>query len=169
MKYAHPAQENLFKCSQCSKAFSMKYHLTEHMLTHGDKFLKCTLCDYQSLVPTLLKKHNRTVHQRERAKLPCKVCGKIVAKSYLPIHLLSKHDVNPLGKEKLKCSVCSYECWEKHTLTDHLRTHSQERSFSCISCGMTFTQKRNMLAHEKKSCHLSHGKSKANVKWSWNG
>lgn len=46
-----------------------------------------------------------------------------------------------------KCQLCSYETNKKSNFDQHLKRHSQEKSFQCEICGRAFLQKSHLKKH----------------------
>ncbi|XP_061880944.1 zinc finger protein 37 homolog isoform X3 [Entelurus aequoreus] len=50
-------------------------------------------------------------------------------------------------KNSLNCLVCGVRCTKKSRLTEHMRTHSEEKTFHCSVCAKSFSQKTVMTVH----------------------
>ena len=49
-----------YHCSQCDKAYTLKWKLKHHMKTHGEKTHQCKLCEKAFIYKYHLKRHIRT-------------------------------------------------------------------------------------------------------------
>ncbi|GFO12181.1 Zinc finger protein, partial [Plakobranchus ocellatus] len=56
---------------------------------------------------------------------------------------------------KYKCSYCDITCAKPSVLEKHLRTHTNERPFPCVVCGVSFKTKSNLSKHWKSNSHVS--------------
>ena len=83
--------EKLFKCNICSKAFSRKHHLSQHLYTHTDvKPFKCKNCSKSFSQKSNLNRHLYT-HTNEKPFI-CTICTKSFSqKSILNRHLYILH------------------------------------------------------------------------------
>ena len=88
-----------YMCSNCGKDFSTKIHLKRHMKRHaGTKNYQCTFCDYKSVESSVIKKHIRAVHEKERPYV-CPICNKCFGQtSHLKTHISGVHE----GKQPIK-------------------------------------------------------------------
>lgn len=117
-------------------------------------------------------------HEQEKVKLSpkvtCRICGKIVNRSYYREHL-TMHDPNPhqwvceiCGKSfrlrcayhnhslrhrndfPHKCPLCPYRGRYKELLKTHMRTHSGDYRYMCTECPARFLFKSNLNTHMLK-------------------
>ena len=124
-----------------------------HLITHKaskrctrekDAF-RCDMCDYKSNDIYLLNKHIKGVHEKE----PCAICGKIIAKCRMTIHINIFHTEDK--KKRFPCSVCGKGFVDKKSFREHFNTHTGERPFKCDLCEKTFASSGNMYQHRKSS------------------
>ncbi|XP_061880017.1 zinc finger protein 2-like [Entelurus aequoreus] len=64
------------------------------------------------------------------------------------------------GKTCLSCSVCAENFTKKSSLTEHMRTHSGEKTFKCSVCGKSFSQNSSLTRHMRthtgeRTCNCS--------------
>ena len=56
---------------------------------------------------------------------------------------------------KYKCDYCDITCAKPSVLEKHRRTHTNERPFPCVVCGVSFKTKSNLSKHWKSNSHVS--------------
>ena len=58
-----------FACSQCDRAYSTKYQLTDHVrVSHANSKLRCSVCSYTSTNFLAIKKHIISMHTHPNLK-----------------------------------------------------------------------------------------------------
>ncbi|XP_038139472.1 zinc finger and BTB domain-containing protein 41 [Cyprinodon tularosa] len=131
-----------WKCAICSKTFSRRPHLQEHMILHTqDRPFKCTFCDefFKSRFARL--KHQEKYHL---GPFPCEICGrKFNDTGNKKRHIECTHG----GKRKWTCFVCGKSVRERTTLREHLRIHSGEKPHLCSICGQSFRHSSSYRLH----------------------
>ncbi|KAK3099473.1 hypothetical protein FSP39_004994 [Pinctada imbricata] len=175
--------EKRFKCDMCGNAFTSRFNLKSHKMTHsgdfpyqceicgkkfghnsflkrhlrihtGDKPYKCNLCDRAYNCSNDLKSHS-VVHTGEQP-FKCDICQKTFSfKSSLKAHL-KIHS----GERNYKCDICSREFMCSYSMVLHKRTHSGERSYKCDTCDKAFFNTSNLNHHRRRV----HGKKARSAK-----
>ncbi|XP_072384839.1 uncharacterized protein [Diabrotica undecimpunctata] len=140
-----------FICSECSKGFLKRCHLTQHMFVHtGEPPFKCNKCNLGFLLSRDLTKHNRN-HKTYTCE-----CGEIFERwSKLRAH---KKDICSLIEKKCK------NCGTLFTNKNNLRTHYKictgrfRKTFQCpyLNCTRVYQYNRNLQWHIKSN-HESDG------------
>lgn len=120
--YCHTNKETNHKCPRCQKVFFGKHAIDRHMQSCG---------------------RERLVKRQESSHI-CETCGKAFTKERLAIHRLVH-----LGPDAWKfcCETCGKKCMTKQKLTEHLRTHTQEKLFQCSYCGGKYAHRHNLRHH----------------------
>lgn len=57
------------------------------------------------------------------------------------------------GRGKYVCDMCGIRCKKPSILKKHIRTHSNDRPFTCLSCNYSFKTKGNLTKHMKSKAH----------------
>lgn len=128
-------------CTVCGEAFKTKGVLFSHMYTHKEKSLECEVCGKAFNQSKKLKEHMRK-HAAIKPYI-CHLCGKgFTVKSSLDSHLLRHSSVKPFT-----CSQCPKAFMTVREVTQHERVHTGERPFSCELCGKAFKQQTALVFH----------------------
>ncbi|XP_041665916.1 zinc finger protein 40 [Cheilinus undulatus] len=62
-------------------------------------------------------------------------------------------DQKPKKPGKYVCEYCSRPCAKPSVLLKHIRSHTGERPFPCVTCGFSFKTKSNLYKHKKSHAH----------------
>lgn len=63
------------------------------------------------------------------------------------------HDQKPKKPGKYVCEYCSRACAKPSVLLKHIRSHTGERPYPCVTCGFSFKTKSNLYKHKKSHAH----------------
>lgn len=132
------SQEKLFKCAECTFSTNWKEELKAHEAKHSSKTLfHCNQCEYSTQHKYSLRHH---LHKHTGLKFECSECEyKTNWKAYMKVHLQSH-----LKKKLLKCSQCDYETNFKSHLKTHSLKHSDGDMWKCPECSYK-TYTKNLL------------------------
>ncbi|XP_054837568.1 zinc finger and BTB domain-containing protein 41 [Eublepharis macularius] len=131
-----------WKCDICSKSFTRRPHLKEHMILHTqNKPFKCTYCEEHFKSRFARLKHQEKFHL---GPFPCDICGRQFNDTgNLKRHIECTHG----GKRKWTCFICGKSVRERTTLKEHLRIHSGEKPHLCSICGQSFRHGSSYRLH----------------------
>ncbi|XP_028819243.1 zinc finger protein 40 [Denticeps clupeoides] len=59
----------------------------------------------------------------------------------------------PKKQGKYVCEYCSRACAKPSVLLKHIRSHTGERPYPCVTCGFSFKTKSNLYKHKKSHAH----------------
>lgn len=59
----------------------------------------------------------------------------------------------PKKPGKYVCEYCSRACAKPSVLLKHIRSHTGERPYPCVTCGFSFKTKSNLYKHKKSHAH----------------
>ena len=101
------------KCSICSKHFSRKGHLTEHMAVHSKiKKYKCSICDKDFPFLSSLSAHRR---RHEGRRFDCSYCGKVFKDlRSLKNHMLQVHKPHDIDSSKQLLNTIDAFSWTRY-------------------------------------------------------
>ena len=171
--------EQPYQCEACSLCFSHPNNLARHMRTHTGEspYRFDSRCDLPFARLRSIqwhrfhdKKHMRT-HATPRRPDSCPTCGM----SFVRKHQKTAHDEN----RPLRCPLCSCRFrreahltrhrWQAHPsepttqsvtvhthpepvgmVTQHMRTHTSARPYSCPVCGLAFAQSGDLKLHQER-------------------
>ena len=141
-------------CPECGVSVKdLKSHIERWH--YGDKQI-CMHCGKDLRNKGSLKTHIEKVHE----KLPCELCGFLVAKSAMSRHVQSKH--TPNSQKKHKCNICGKGFVAKEQLKDHKHIHTGEKPYKCKYCSMCFASKGTHGMHQRT--HLGHKRKNSKKK-----
>ncbi|KAK6323984.1 hypothetical protein J4Q44_G00063230 [Coregonus suidteri] len=66
---------------------------------------------------------------------------------------ISAKDQKPKKQGKYVCEYCSRACAKPSVLLKHIRSHTGERPYPCVTCGFSFKTKSNLYKHKKSHAH----------------
>ena len=102
----------------------------------------CDQCDFKARDSTVLKRHQRAVH--EGIKLPCNFCEfKASYESSIRNHIRYVHE----GVRRVQCPHCGKQFVRDRNLKEHIQSFHEGRKYKCQFCEYHATQKRNLLVH----------------------
>lgn len=125
------------------KCLSFDLQLTQHLASHtGVKKYRCNQCPNSFSCSVNLKLHVKS-HLNVR-DFTCHLCGKsFVRPDALKKHLTCFHE----NVKAFFCNICS-RTFKGH-LPQHMRTHENVKSHGCANCGATFSQKSQLIVHQR--------------------
>lgn len=116
-------------CDLCPKTYFTNKTLTYHMKSvHCKKKFTCHICDYKTAIRCVFQKH-KVVHAE---KVKCLICHKQV--SSLKDHMTTH-------KPKEKCSICN-KMYSKKQESRHMKIHARE-AYKCERCEKAFDNKES--------------------------
>ncbi|XP_075907343.1 uncharacterized protein LOC142904871 [Nelusetta ayraudi] len=136
------AQEKPHVCTVCSKAFSYKKNLANHMMkSHCPLSCSYADCGKVFLSKYLLKRHI-TIHRAETLH-QCNICGKQFTQACKLKDHIKRHN----GEKPYSCIPCGKRFTTKSEWNVHTRVHTGEKPHQCITCGTRFRRSAHLHVH----------------------
>ncbi|XP_076113052.1 uncharacterized protein LOC143080857 isoform X2 [Mytilus galloprovincialis] len=134
-----------FACKICSKVYSYRNTLQEHMKNHKNESYQCEKCDKTFQTPKKLASHVKR-HSTKQPHL-CEVCGKSFRIKETYENHLYTHSKNT--EKPFKCDVCGISFIKNTYLMRHSTCHTGVKPFKCEECEMKFRTKGDLQRHER--------------------
>ncbi|XP_041988731.1 zinc finger protein 845-like isoform X2 [Aricia agestis] len=130
-----------FKCDKCSLEFPHKQLYNYHrQRKHAERtMLYCDQCDYKNVFSRNLKLHALRMHTAGRVS--CASCGAALADGAA----LARHRCTP--RPHNVCPVCGKILTRNSRLANHLKTHTEERSYKCDRCPAAYKTRAALRVH----------------------
>ncbi|XP_071359872.1 zinc finger protein 850-like [Trachinotus anak] len=124
--------EELFSCTECSKAFQSVYARDRHLREkHGKHPLHkcCDVCGQMFRANRSLIVHRRIYHPGPTAAV--------------------EREEEPRAPKMYICSTCGKQFPTSASLKRHIIIHSGKKPYKCTLCGRGFTQIGNLRTHQR--------------------
>ncbi|XP_072166233.1 uncharacterized protein [Diadema setosum] len=137
-----------YKCRFCSKRYLSRKAKTDHEAeVHTKKCdFKCTHCP--QVFATEMRYVEHVKRHVENRPFQCHLCPNAFASESALINHQGEHN----GQKPIKCDVCGRGFRTRHFMTAHKRRmHKvQQMRFACSFCNKPFSDKGNMIKHERR-------------------
>ncbi|XP_034019424.1 zinc finger protein 11-like [Thalassophryne amazonica] len=130
-------------CVLCGKFFARNMDMERHMISHSeDRPHKCCYCEKKFKNLYVLRRHQKEIcKSKELKKAPVAVKRREVQHAHVQLPLDGAID----GKI---CPICSRILPCTADIAKHLRSHTEERPFICITCEKGFKYKDTLKKHQ---------------------
>ncbi|XP_037315662.2 zinc finger protein 11-like isoform X2 [Pungitius pungitius] len=128
-------------CALCGKYFGRRVDMERHMRSHSeDRPYNCCFCEKKFKNPYVLKRHQLEICKSRELKRPKK---RETATTPLPAP-----QPEAAAAEGKVCPICSRILPCTADIAKHLRSHTEERPFICVSCEKGFKYKDTLKKHQ---------------------
>ena len=152
-----------YPCKLCTQGAQSKETLEKHIENnHKGRQFMCSFCP-----STFSSEDGRSIHERRihtEKNIQCQQCDKKFSKTcFLNAHIRSAH----IRKKDKQCPFCEKEFYDTNTFKCHVNRHTDNRQFSCETCGKAFLTDRDLKKHFAvhllpHKCHLCEKKYSTN-------
>lgn len=141
-----PKKFTTHKCNICSKKFTEKAGLNQHIQTHSsERPFVCNICTSSFKTKKYLSRHIKKVHN-PAIDHECRYCGKkFHYESILKQHMYIHTDERPY-----KCKVCCKGFNSKYTLNNHSYIHTDTKPFNCEFCDYACRDSSTLRKHQQR-------------------
>nr|XP_029723547.1 zinc finger protein 62 [Aedes albopictus] len=134
-KTKNPQEEQLYTCDKCSKAFTTKQKIRDHLrLVHGEKKHKCSFCGKGFVLTSQLRLHER-MHTRGNDR-----------------------------SKQCTCSICDKIFKSGKALWHHKNTEHSVQQYPCSDCRIQFVTRRQLEKHQLSQFHRMTLEMKEHIK-----
>lgn len=162
----------MFKCPFCEYVAPAKSSVREHIFSHTqDRLFVCKICDYDFDRPRELYEHLDEVHKEVSILLPQKriaieqldKMGNVRESNILvapnikieprisltPPNVKSEPRFDANGERiRAQCYICNKTFSRPNGYMKHLKVHTQEKNYTCITCGAQFRRSDHLSRHQ---------------------
>ncbi|KAI3366341.1 hypothetical protein L3Q82_000500 [Scortum barcoo] len=126
-------------CGLCGKYFARRVDMERHMKSHSeDRPYNCAFCEKKFKNPYVLKRHQKEICKSRELKRP---------KRREPQRSAPQPTSDGSTDGKV-CPICSRALPCTADIAKHLRSHTEERPFICITCEKGFKYKDTLKKHQ---------------------
>ncbi|XP_012528011.1 zinc finger protein 189 [Monomorium pharaonis] len=116
---------------------------------------KCIIEDTTDVMEEILIIENTDDIPQVRIRHVCDLCGAHYFSQVKYEFHLERHKLNKM--DKCVCIICDKETKTENQLWDHyLHMHKSPTQYICLDCDKTFTNKPNLLQHQKRYKHTKY-------------
>ncbi|KAM9845722.1 uncharacterized protein ACBR49_010743 [Aulostomus maculatus] len=130
-------------CILCGKYFARQVDMERHMKSHSeDRPYKCSFCEKKFKNPYVLKRHQKEICKSRELKKSTMVAKRKDAQRpnpQPPLEGLTEGKICPICSRILPCTA---------DIAKHLRSHTEQRPFICVTCEKGFKYRDTLKKHQ---------------------
>ncbi|XP_019749175.1 zinc finger protein 11-like [Hippocampus comes] len=135
-----PEMSDNKNCALCGKYIARKVDMERHMTSHSeDRPHKCSFCEKRFKTRYVLKRHQKEFCKSQELKRPLAQRRQEQSLDAQPAAAPAEGKVCPMCSRTLPCSA---------DMDKHLRSHTEERPFICVSCDKGFKYRDTLKKHQ---------------------
>ncbi|KAF7650207.1 hypothetical protein LDENG_00129760 [Lucifuga dentata] len=130
-------------CSLCGKFFARRVDMERHIKSHSeDRPYQCSFCEKKFKNPYVLKRHQAEICKSKDLKKRVSSGNRVETQR-------TNSQVSPEASAVVKiCPICNKTLPCTADITKHLRSHTEERPFICVTCEKGFKYKDTLKKHQ---------------------
>ncbi|XP_068162916.1 zinc finger protein 11-like isoform X2 [Antennarius striatus] len=126
-------------CCLCGKYFARRVDMERHMKSHSeDRPYNCCFCEKKFKNPYVLKRHQKEICKSRELKRPKR----------RESQCLTPLPPSEGSADSKVCPICNRTLPYSADITKHLRSHTEERPFICVTCEKGFKYKDTLKKHQ---------------------
>ncbi|XP_030006031.1 zinc finger protein 14-like [Sphaeramia orbicularis] len=138
-----PSTSENKNCILCGKYFARCVDMERHMKSHSeDRPYKCPFCEKKFKNPYVLKRHQSKICKCRELKKPA------IASKKREMQRSNPQPPCEGSAEGKICPICSRILPCTADIAKHLRSHTEERPFICVTCEKGFKYKDTLKKHQ---------------------
>ncbi|KAM8967340.1 zinc finger protein 40 [Pelodytes ibericus] len=133
-------------------SYSYSRESTQHQQVYHVAVTSSIVQPFSTTVSQVLPSPGNTSSSTSHSKLTVSSTYSIPQVTSLNCNIVLK-DQKPKKQGKYICEYCNRACAKPSVLLKHIRSHTGERPYPCVTCGFSFKTKSNLYKHKKSHAH----------------
>lgn len=136
-----------YSCTECGKTFGIKKDLTRHVKRHFEADHCCSFCGKFYKTKRSWQEHQQ-IHQAgyEKPEFACDKCDKKFSTKYVLSYHIQSEHMGM--KKSFLCMTCGKSFTQKGTYLQHANIHLGIKPYICDVCGVSFRYEKSLKEHK---------------------